>query len=286
MNPHDHRPGDPHSLHPSGIEERLWDSTAAAPLVELSSVTSSYGTTIALRDVSLKIWPGQFMAIVGPNGGGKTTLLRTILGMIPATSGKVLLHGKKLTRAALEHIGYVPQLETIDWNFPITVEEVIAMGFFVKNRWFGGIGDKERQKLYEIMHRLNLDGLGKRHIRELSGGQQQAVFIGRALLGEPKLILLDEPASGLDISSRDDVIHFLHEVNHQGVAIVLTAHDLNWVAAHLPWAVCLNHRVIAEGQPNEVFTPGILKETYSGDLVVLHQDGMVMIGERPHAPHS
>jgi zinc/manganese transport system ATP-binding protein len=286
MNPHDHRPGDPHSLHPSGIEERLWDSTAAAPLVELSSVTSSYGTTIALRDVSLKIWPGQFMAIVGPNGGGKTTLLRTILGMIPATSGKVLLHGKKLTRAALEHIGYVPQLETIDWNFPITVEEVIAMGFFVKNRWFGGIGDKERQKLYEIMHRLNLDGLGKRHIRELSGGQQQAVFIGRALLGEPKLILLDEPASGLDISSRDDVIHFLHEINHQGVAIVLTAHDLNWVAAHLPWAVCLNHRVIAEGQPNEVFTPGILKETYSGDLVVLHQDGMVMIGERPHAPHS
>ena len=160
------------------------------------------------------------------------------------------------------------------------------MGFFVKNRWFGGIGDKERRKLHEIMHRLNLDGLGKRHIRELSGGQQQAVFIGRALLGEPKLILLDEPAAGLDISSRDDVIHFLHEINHQGVAIVLTAHDLNWVAAHLPWAVCLNHRLIAQGRPNEVFTPTVLKETYSGELVVLHQGGMVMIGERPHAPHN
>jgi zinc/manganese transport system ATP-binding protein len=284
MNPHDHRPGDPHSLHPS--EERLWDSASAAPLVELSRVSSSYGATLALEEVSLKIWPGQFMAIVGPNGGGKTTLLRAILGMVPATSGMVLLRGKKLTRAALEHIGYVPQLETIDWNFPITVEEVIAMGFFVKNRWFGGIGEKERRKLHEIMHRLNLDGLGKRHIRELSGGQQQAVFIGRALLGDPKLILLDEPVSGLDISSRDDVIHFLHEINHQGVAIVLTAHDLNWVAAHLPWVVCLNHRLIAEGRPNEIFTPKILNETYSGELVVLHQDGMVMIGERPHAPHS
>ena len=285
MNPHDHRPGDPHSLHPSGIEERLWDSASGA-IVELSDVSSSYGATVALQNVSLKIWPGQFMAIVGPNGGGKTTLLRTILGMVPVASGIVLLHGQKLTRAALEHIGYVPQLETIDWNFPITVEEVISMGFFVKNRWLGGIGDKERRKLHEIMERLNLNGLGKRHIRELSGGQQQAVFIGRALLGDPKLILLDEPASGLDISSRDDVIHFLHEINHQGVAIVLTAHDLNWVAAHLPWAVCLKHRLIAEGPPNEVFNPKVLKEAYSGELVVIHQDGMVMIGERPHAPHT
>jgi zinc/manganese transport system ATP-binding protein/zinc transport system ATP-binding protein len=160
------------------------------------------------------------------------------------------------------------------------------MGFFVKNRWFGGFGDKEKHKLGEIMERLHLTGLGKRHIRELSGGQQQAVFIGRALLGDPKLILLDEPASGLDISSRDDVIHFLHEINHQGVAIVLTSHDLNWVAAHLPWAVCLNHRLIAEGRPNEVFNREVLKEAYSGELVVIHQDGMVMIGERPHAPHT
>jgi ABC-type Mn2+/Zn2+ transport system ATPase subunit len=78
----------------------------------------------------------------------------------------------------------------------------------------------------------------------------------------------------------------LHEINHQGVAIVLTAHDLNWVAAHLPWAVCLNHRVIAEGRPNEVFNPEVLKEAYRGELVVIRQDGMVMIGERPHAPHT
>ncbi|MGH7798622.1 MAG: metal ABC transporter ATP-binding protein [Candidatus Binatia bacterium] len=286
MNPHDHRPGDPHSLHPSGVEERLWASAAVTPLVELVEIRSSYGNTIALQNVSLKIRSGQFMAIVGPNGGGKTTLLRTILGMVPSDSGKVLLRGERLSRSSLQRIGYVPQLETIDWNFPITVEEVITMGFFVKNRWFGGIGAEAKRKLDNIMERLNLSGLGKRHIRELSGGQQQAVFIGRALVGDPELILLDEPASGLDIRSRDDVIHFLHEINHQGVAIVLTAHDLNWVAAHLPWAVCLNHRVIAEGRPNEVFNPEVLKEAYSGELVVIHQDGMVMIGERPHAPHD
>jgi zinc/manganese transport system ATP-binding protein/zinc transport system ATP-binding protein len=285
MNPHDHRPGDPHSLHPSGVEERLWHKAAGVALVELTQVSSNYGDTVALQNVSLKIWPGQFMAIVGPNGGGKTTLLRAILGMVPAASGKILMRGAPLSRSSPQRIGYVPQLETIDWNFPITVEEVITMGFFIRNRWFGGIGAAEKRKLYNILERLNLAGLGNRHIRELSGGQQQAVFIGRALVGDPELILLDEPASGLDIRSRDDVIHFLHEINHQGVAIVLTAHDLNWVAAHLPWAVCLNHRVIAEGRPNEVFNADVLKQTYSGELVVIHQDGMVMIGERPHAPH-
>jgi zinc/manganese transport system ATP-binding protein len=285
-NPHDHRPGDPYSLHPSGVEERLWENVLATPLVELSNVSSRYGDTVALQNVSLKIWPGQFMAIVGPNGGGKTSLLRAILGMVPVVSGNIVLHAQSHSRGSRNPIGYVPQLETIDWNFPITVEEVIAMGFFVRNRWFGRIGDNERRRLGEIMERLNLSGLGKRQIRELSGGQQQAVFIGRALLGEPKLILLDEPVSGLDISSRDDVIHFLHEINHQGVAIVLTSHDLNWVAAHLPWAVCLKRRVIAEGRPNEVFNPRVLQDTYSGELVVMRQDGMVMIGERPHAPHT
>jgi zinc/manganese transport system ATP-binding protein/zinc transport system ATP-binding protein len=283
-NPHDHHPGDPRNLHAAAGEESLWETTAT-PLIELSQVTSVYGNTVALQDVSLKIRAGQFMAIVGPNGGGKTTLLRTILGMVPPSSGKVMRSGRPLSRGTLQRVGYVPQLETIDWNFPITVEEVIAMGFFSKGRWFGGIGQAEKRKLCSIMERLNLDGLGGRHIRELSGGQQQATFLGRALVGDPELILLDEPASGLDIRSRDDVIHFLHEINHQGVAIALTAHDLNWVAAHLPWAVCLNRRVIAEGPPNEVFNPEVLKQTYSGELVVIHQDGMVMIGERPHAPH-
>jgi ABC-type Mn2+/Zn2+ transport system ATPase subunit len=283
---HDHRPGDPHSLHPPGIEEPTRTSRVGAPLVQLSNVSISYGATDALLDVSLNIWPGEFMAIVGPNGGGKTTLLRTILGMIPVTKGKVQMRARPLKRSSLQRMGYVPQLETIDWNFPITVEEVISMGFYHQNSWFGGIGPQEQAKLQAIMERLNLTGLGKRHIRELSGGQQQAVFIGRALLGDPALILLDEPTSGLDIRSRDDVIHFLHEINHQGVAIVITAHDLNWVAAHLPWAVCLNRRLIAEGPPQDIFTAPVLKETYSSDMVVFHHDGMVMVGERPHARHA
>jgi zinc/manganese transport system ATP-binding protein len=287
MTVHDDSPGHSHgSLHPHGIDEPPVSGFSGMPLVELSNVGISYGATIALENVSLKIWPGQFMAIIGPNGGGKTTLLRAILGAIPVQQGKVFLRGEALRSPSLQRIGYVPQLETIDWNFPITVEEVISMGFFTSNSWFRGIRDSERRKLQSVLARLNLIGLGDRHIRELSGGQQQAVFLGRALLGDPELILLDEPTAGLDIRSRDDVIHFLHEINHQGVAVVITAHDLNWVAAHLPWVACLNRRVIAEGRPQEVFNAAVLKETYSGEMVVFQHDGMVMIGERPHAIHD
>jgi ABC-type Mn2+/Zn2+ transport system ATPase subunit len=287
MNSHDYPPGHSHgSLHPHGVEEPPVPSLSGVPLVEVSNVSISYGTTIGLENVSLKIWPGQFMAIIGPNGGGKTTLLRTILGAIPTQQGKVLLRGGTPRSSSLQRIGYVPQLETIDWNFPITVEEVICMGFFNRSSWFRGIRDEERRKLQSVLARLNLIGLGDRHIRELSGGQQQAVFLGRALLGDPELILLDEPTAGLDIRSRDDVIHFLHEINHQGVAVVITAHDLNWVAAHLPWVACLNRRIIAEGRPQEVFNAAVLKETYSGEMVVFQHDGMIMIGERPHATHN
>jgi len=283
MNSHDHPPGHVHgSLHPHGVEEPLAPKAGASPLVGIADVSCGYSGSPVIEDVSLKIWPGQFIGIVGPNGGGKTTLLRTILGAVPLMRGQVTIRGNPVQGSALERVGYVPQLETIDWNFPITVEEVLLMGLFRKNHWLKRINKEDLKKIDALLDRLNLTGLGKRHIRELSGGQQQAVFLGRALLGDPDLILLDEPTAGLDIRSRDDVIHFLHEINHQGVAIVITAHDLNWVAAHLPWVVCLNRRVVAEGKPQEVFTSAVLQETYRGDMVVFLHDGMVMIGERPH----
>ncbi len=272
------------SLHPHGTVETT-RSYATVPLVELQNVTSGYGQNEAIQDVSVRIWAGQFVAVVGPNGGGKTTLLRTILGTLRPMRGNVSVGGQPINERNLERIGYVPQLETIDWNFPITVEEVILMGLYGKNNWLRRVNKEDRAKLVEVMERLNLADLGKRHIRELSGGQQQAVFLGRALLADPDLILLDEPTAGLDIRSRDDVIHFLHEINHQGVAVVITAHDLNWVAAHLPWVICMNRGIIAEGQPQEVFTPSVLREAYRGEMVVLLHDGMIMIGERPHAPH-
>ncbi len=288
MSPDHHHAADPKtgrgSLHPHRSMEPHVAHRQEVPLLEIDHVTSGYENGPVLQDVSLKIGSGQFVAVVGPNGGGKTTLLRTILGTIRPTMGKVALRGQPITEGSLGRIGFVPQLATIDWNFPITVEEVILMGLYRKNHWLRRVSREDRARLHEMMERLNLAALGKRHIRELSGGQQQAVFLGRALLGEPDLILLDEPAAGLDIRSRDDVVHFLHEINHQGVAIILTAHDLNWVAAHLPWVICLNRRVVAEGQPPQVFNSQVLRETYCGEMVVFQHEGMIMVGERPHSP--
>ncbi len=273
------------SLHPHGSVETP-SHLQEVPLLEIDHVISRYGDIPALEDVSIKIWPGQFVAVVGPNGGGKTTLLRTMLGALRPNQGSVSLRGQPIQQGSLGKIGYIPQLEAIDWNFPITVEELILMGLYGKNHWLKRISKEDHTRLHAMMERLNLSGLGKRHIRELSGGQQQAAFLGHALLGDPDLILLDEPTAGLDIRSRDDVIHFLHEINHHGVAIILTAHDLNWVAAHLPWVICLNRHIIAEGPPQQVLTPEVLQQTYQGEMVVFQHDGMVMIGERPHFPNS
>ena len=249
--------------------------------MELADVSSGYRQTLGIAHVNLKLWPAQFLAVVGPNGGGKTTLLRTILGHIRPREGRVTVNG-----SSLGAVGYVPQLEQIDLSFPITVEEVVLLGLSRHRHWFRGTGAEDRDRAHEIMERLNLLELGDRQIRELSGGQQQAAFIARALLGEPELILLDEPTSGLDIRSRDEVVHFLHEINHSGVAILITSHDLNWVAAHLPWVVCLNRHVVAEGDPQAVFTTEVLGETYKGEMVVFQHGDMIMVGERPHSPNG
>lgn len=272
-----------HGHRPPGARE--WSETGQ-PFVELTDVSSGYRHTLGIEHITLKIWPAQFLAIVGPNGGGKTTLLRTILGRLRPQEGTVRVNGSPAISQGLKSVGYVPQLEQIDWDFPIAVEEVVLMGLARQSRWFRGPEEADRAKAYEIMRRLNIYELRKRQIRELSGGQQQAAFVARALLGDPRLILLDEPTSGLDIRSRDEVIHFLHEINHSGVAILITSHDLNWVAAHLPWVVCLNRRLIAEGDPQQVFTPAVLGETYRGEMVVFQHDDMIMVGERPHSPNG
>lgn len=271
--------GHPHA----GSQE--W-SEHGQPIVELSGVSSGYWQAPGITRVNLRLWPAQFLAVVGPNGGGKTTLLRTILGHLQPSEGEVTVKGIQGSGASLGSVGYVPQLEQIDLSFPITVEEVVMLGLSRHRQWFRRTNAEERDRATEIMQRLNLLDLRYRQIRELSGGQLQATLIARALLGEPELILLDEPTSGLDIRSRDEVVHFLHEINHSGVAILITSHDLNWVAAHLPWVVCLNRHVIAEGEPQEIFTTKVLEETYKGEMVVFQHGDMIMVGERPHYPNG
>jgi len=252
------------------------------PLVELNHVSFGYGAETVLENVNLHLHPGQFAALVGPSGAGKTTLLKLILGVLQPTGGEICIHGEALNGQLAPRVGYVPQLESVDWNFPVTVEQAVWMGRVRRASIWPWITADGRKRVYEILERLGISDLGTRHIRDLSGGQQQRVFLARALISEPDLLVLDEPTVGLDIQTAETILVLLAELNHQGITMLVTTHDLNMAAAHLPWIICLNRNVIAQGEPETVFTEEILNVTYRGEMVVIHQDGMLFVQQKPH----
>ena len=251
------------------------------PIVELKKVTAGYEGQAVLSDVSLRIMPGDFVGFLGPSGSGKTTLLRTILGATRVFSGQAEVNGKKVDRRR-SLAGYVPQLETIDWNFPVTVGEVVMMGHTRGNPLFPWHREQDWRNARAIMERLGIAHLEDRHIRQLSGGQQQRAFLARALVSNPSLLLLDEPTRGVDIKTRDEVMHLLHELNHQGITIAMTTHEINTVAAHLPWLVCIKGQILAEGPPSEVISTEILQLTYGAEMPVIEYEGMTLVAESPH----
>jgi zinc/manganese transport system ATP-binding protein/zinc transport system ATP-binding protein len=256
----------------------------AEPVVELAGVTLGYGAGPVLRNVSTSIAAGQFVGLVGPSGAGKTTLLRALLGMVPRVEGSVRVLGRDVRGAPPSGVGYVPQLETVDWNFPVTVEEVVLMGRAMKMGPWPWPGRQHRLHMQRILSRLGIGGLARRHIRELSGGQQQRVFLARALISEPRVLLLDEPTSGVDIKTRDEVLHLLGDLNAEDVTVILTTHELNAVAAHLPWVLCINGGIVAQGDPEEVFTAEVLSRTYGADMRVVQKDGLLLVADA--APHA
>ena len=187
---------------------------------------------------------GERVAVVGPNGAGKSTLFKLIVGTIEPYEGEVRLYG----HAPGEHIciAYVPQRSQVDWNFPATVEDVVMMGRVGQIGLFKRPKREDWDVVHHCLERVNAAHLAKKQIGELSGGQQQRVFIARALMRRPQLLLMDEPTSGVDATLRHEILHLLDDLNAAGLAIVLTTHDLNGIAAHLPRLVCLNGGVQCE----------------------------------------
>jgi ABC-type Mn2+/Zn2+ transport system ATPase subunit len=241
-------------------------------LIGLEKVTCTYGHDPVLVNVDLRVEAGDFLGVVGPSGSGKSTLLKAIAGSVAPIAGRV-------QRSPGVAVGYVPQVETVNWYFPITVREAVLMAR-IDGRRLPWPSRSELDAAQGVLDRLGIGDLGDRHIRALSGGQQQRVFIARALLREPDLLLLDEPTSGVDVRTRHDVMHLIHELHHDGLAIVLTTHDLNGIAAHLPYLVCLNREVIAHGAPSRVITPDVLERTYGAPLEVLTHGGMPVVIEQ------
>jgi len=253
------------------------------PLVRFAAVSCSYGRATVLDSVDLEIPRGALVGVVGPSGAGKTTLLRAIVGGVPRMRGVVTVDGRPVTGPRSARVGWVPQLETVDWDFPATVREVVCMGRWGRAPWRAWMTREDRAAADAVLDRLGVGGLGDRQIRQLSGGQQQRVFLARALISDPVLLLLDEPTSGVDIRTRDEVLHLLADLNRTGMTIVMTTHELNSVAAHLPWVVCVNRRIVAEGDPERIFTAEILNATYEADLRIVRQDGAILVADA--APH-
>ena len=244
-------------------------SASGDDLVRLEHVTFGYGDAPVLKDVDHVVRGGDFTGVVGPSGSGKTSLLRLLLGTEKPQHGTV-------TRAPGMAVSYVPQLETVNWNFPVTVGECVLMARKTR-RLLPWATAEEQRDVAAVLDRLGIAELARRHIRELSGGQQQRMFIARALLRRPRLLLMDEPTSGVDVATRHEVLHLLDELNHDGLAILLTTHDLNGMAAHLPHLVALNNRVIASGSPSQVIVPDVLERTFGARMEVLQHLGMPVV---------
>lgn len=241
-------------------------------LARLERVTCAYGPRPTLVNVDLRLGTDAFVGVVGPSGAGKTTLLRVLLGSVRPLAGAV-------QRTPGLRVGYVPQVDTVNWSFPVTVAECVLMAR-TTGRLLPWRSAAEKVEVAELLERLDIAELAGRHIRDLSGGQQQRVFIARALLGRPQLLLMDEPTSGVDVRTRHEILHLLGDLHENGLAVVLTTHDLNGIAAHLPRLVCLNVEVIGDGAPREVLTADVLERTYGAPMDIIEHAGMPIVLDR------
>lgn len=244
------------------------------PLFVLQQVTAGYPEQPIFEELDLAIMAGQFAAVVGPTGGGKTTLLKTVLGVLPCLSGTI--HWARPSA-----IGYVPQRESIDWAFPVTAQQVVLMGRHRQTSMWPWPTREDRRLAAALLDRLGLAPYTGRHISQLSGGQQQRVFLARALIGKPDLLLLDEPTTGVDLKTQFELLQVLWELNQEGITVMLTTHDLSAVASQVPWVICFNRGLVAQGKPEEVFTSTLLRRTYEADRTMFSPMDVAVSPLRP-----
>lgn len=256
----------------------------AHPAIAIRGLTAGYGERAALTDVDLEIAAGSLTAVFGPNGGGKSTLIKCIAGLMRPWSGSVEALGTGAGRAA-KRIAYVPQAEQVDWAFPISVGEVVAMGRTSSIGAFRRPGRADREAVAAALERVDMADLADRQIGALSGGQRRRVFIARALASEPDLYLLDEPVTGVDPVTQAKIMDILeHEAAH-GRTVVATTHDLACAAQRFHDVVALAGRVVAHGPAELVLDRAVLEQTYGGHLVPLAGGGVMLLDD-PHHEHG
>jgi len=236
--------------------------------VDVHDLTVAYNRKPVLWDIDLQLPTGKLVAIVGPNGAGKSTLLKSILGLTSISSGSITVFSEECKKARSK-IGYVPQRESVDWDFPINVLDVVVMGRYRKLGWFVRPSDQDRTAAKAALEQVGILELASRQISELSGGQQQRVFLARALVQEANLYLMDEPFAGVDSATERSIIDVLRKIRDQGRSVIAVHHDLQTIPDYFDWVVMLNLNLVASGPVVEVFTAENLQRTYGGRLTIL-----------------
>jgi manganese/zinc/iron transport system ATP- binding protein len=240
------------------------------PIIEVQNLTVSYHRKPALRSVNLILRRSGVVGIIGPNGAGKSTLLKAVLGLVPIESGTVRVFGEPVERVR-RRISYVPQKEVIDWDFPVTVHDVVMMGRYAHLGTFQRPSAKDRILVHAAIDKVDMHGYTDQQIGNLSGGQQQRVFLARALAQGSDILLLDEPFVGVDAATEHAIIGLMQTLNAEGKTVVVVNHDLGKVREYFDYTVLINQRIIAHGPTNAVFTADALRKTYGGRLTILEK---------------
>lgn len=238
----------------------------------IDDLTVAYNEKPVLWDIDLDIPEGKLVGIVGPNGAGKSTLIKACLDLVPRASGKVMIYGQSY-RKQRRLVGYVPQRESVDWDFPVSALDVVAMGTYGRIGWCRPVSRKFKQEAMEALDRVGLADYAHRQISQLSGGQQQRVFLARALAQDAKIYFMDEPFSAVDAATEHAIVTLLHELKNQGKTCLVVHHDLATVKEYFDWLILLNLRVVKAGPTQEIFTHENLKATYGGSLSALVEAG-------------
>lgn len=252
--------------------------TPALPAIEVHNLTVSYHRKPVLWDIDFTLPQGKLIGIVGPNGSGKTTMLKTIMGLLSPDSGFVSLFGEPLNKVR-QRVSYVPQRESVDWDFPANVMDVVLMGRYRRNNIFKRITKEDRAIATEALERVNMLEFANRQISQLSGGQQQRVFIARSLAQQADLYLMDEPFVGVDAATEDSILKLLSDMRASGKTVAIVHHDLQTAYEYFDYIVLLNTRLVACGPKEQVFTKELLQEAYGGKLTVLSKIGDLIAKE-------
>ena len=246
------------------------DGTATPPAIEVHDLTVSYHAKPVLWDIDVEIPAGKLVGVVGPNGAGKSTLLRAILGLVRPASGWVEIHGEPRKRGN-HGCGYVPQRESVDWDFPVSVLDVVLMGTYGRLGWFRRAGKREKELAFHCLEQVGIAELAHRQISQLSGGQQQRVFLARALAQDARVYLMDEPFAGVDAATEAAIFEVLHELREAGRTVVVVHHDLQTVEEYFDHVLLLHLRLVAAGPIETTFTRENLLATYGGRLTLLDE---------------